>query len=150
MVLPDQVGALLHILRMRSKTLTDAARPDFEQNLVDFGSARFTRLRPGQGVVLDAYADQHLDTTDLAIEMPTGEGKTLLALLIADHALTCGWSVAYLTGTRQLAERVEEEAAGSGAGCGPLCREGLRRSEARRLPPGPGCRRDELLGLLQH
>ncbi|MYW98001.1 DEAD/DEAH box helicase family protein [Amycolatopsis rubida] len=86
------------------------AKPDFEQNLVDFGSATFTELRPGQAQVLAAYADQHLDTADLAIEMPTGEGKTLLALLIADHALSRGWSVAYLTGTRQLAERVEKEA----------------------------------------
>jgi hypothetical protein len=90
--------------------VADAAKPDFEQNLADFESARFTELRPGQGLVLAAYADQHLDTTDLAIEMPTGQGKTLLALLIADHALARGWSVAYLTGTRQLAERVEEEA----------------------------------------
>lgn len=90
--------------------MADAAKPDFEQNLADFESARFTELRPGQGLVLAAYADQHLDTTDLAIEMPTGQGKTLLALLIADHALARGWSVAYLTGTRQLAERVEEEA----------------------------------------
>ena len=40
--------------------------------------------------------------------MPTGEGKTLLALLIADYALDRGRSVAYLTGTRQLAERVED------------------------------------------
>ncbi|MEW2160464.1 DEAD/DEAH box helicase family protein [Streptomyces sp. NPDC007189] len=86
------------------------AKPDFEQNLVAFESARFTELRPGQRQVLATYAEQHLDTTDLAIEMPTGEGKTLLALLIADHALTRGWSVAYLTGTRQLAEQVEEEA----------------------------------------
>ena len=30
--------------------------------------------------------------------VPTGESKTLPALLIADHALTRGWSVAYLTG----------------------------------------------------
>ena len=94
--------------------MTDAAKLDFEQNLVDFGSSRFTELRPGQHQVLAAYAEQHLDTTDLAIEMPTGEGKTLLALLIADHALARGWSVAYLTGTRQLAERVEEEAGALG------------------------------------
>ncbi|MFF7543372.1 DEAD/DEAH box helicase family protein [Streptomyces canus] len=91
-----------------------AAKPDFEQNLADFGSARFSQLRPGQRQVLAAYAEQHLDTTDLAVEMPTGEGKTLLALLIADHALSRGWSVAYLTGTRQLAERVEEEAVALG------------------------------------
>ncbi|MDJ1132019.1 DEAD/DEAH box helicase family protein [Streptomyces iconiensis] len=92
------------------RTVVYAEIPDFEQNLTDFESSRFARLRPGQRQVLAAYAEQHLDARDLAIEMPTGEGKTLLALLIADHALSRGWSVAYLTGTRQLAERVEEEA----------------------------------------
>lgn len=86
------------------------AVPDFDQRLAEFGSATFTSLRPGQRQVLAAYAEHHVDTADLAIEMPTGEGKTLLALLIADYALDQGRSVAYLTGTRQLAERVEAEA----------------------------------------
>jgi len=84
--------------------------PDFEQRLAAFASPTFERLRPGQRLVLSKYGADHLDTPDLAIEMPTGEGKTLLALLIADWALDQGRSVAYLTGTRQLAERVEEEA----------------------------------------
>jgi hypothetical protein len=42
--------------------------------------------------------------------MPTGEGKTLVALLIADWFLEQGRSVAYLTGTRHLADQVKEEA----------------------------------------
>lgn len=88
-----------------------AAVPDFDARLEAFESATFKQLRPGQRQVLSAYAANHLDTSDLAIEMPTGEGKTLLALLIADLALDRGRSVAYLTGTRQLAERAEEEAA---------------------------------------
>jgi hypothetical protein len=80
--------------------------PDFDQRLSECQSTRFAALRPGQRQVLASYAEHHLDTRDLAIEMPTGEGKTLLALLIADYALDQGRSVAYLTGTRQLAERV--------------------------------------------
>lgn len=87
-----------------------ASTLDFEQRLQAFASADFQQLRPGQKLVLDAYAADHLDTTDLAIEMPTGDGKTLLALLIADWALDQRRSVAYLTGTRQLAEHVEAEA----------------------------------------
>jgi Helicase C-terminal domain/DEAD/DEAH box helicase len=87
-----------------------ATSPDFAERLAAFASGNFTELRPGQKLVLDAYATDHLDTADLAIEMPTGDGKTLLALLIADWALDQGWSVAYLTGTRQLAEHVESEA----------------------------------------
>ncbi|MHB1597069.1 MAG: DEAD/DEAH box helicase [Streptosporangiaceae bacterium] len=88
-----------------------AAGPDFDERLAAFQSATFRELRPGQRLVLQAYSARYLATPDLAIEMPTGEGKTLLALLIADYALDQGRSVAYLTGTRQLAERVEDEAA---------------------------------------
>jgi hypothetical protein len=88
----------------------DAQKPDFAQRLADFESSTFTELRPGQKLVLEEYAANHMTTADLAIEMPTGEGKTLIALLIADWALEQGLSVAYLTGTRQLAERVEQEA----------------------------------------
>ena len=87
------------------------ALPDFAKRLAEFASEDFTELRPGQKLVLNAYATDHLDTPDLAIEMPTGDGKTLLALLIADWALDQGRSVAYLTGTRQLAEHVQSEAA---------------------------------------
>ena len=61
-------------------------------------------------MVLASYARDHLGTADLGIEMPTGEGKTLVALLIADWYLEQGRSVAYLTGTRHLADQVKEEA----------------------------------------
>lgn len=81
--------------------MTSAAVPDFDARLEAFGSATFKELRPGQRQVLSAYAADHLDTSDLAIEMPTGEGKTLLTLPIADLALDRGWSVAYLTGVDQ-------------------------------------------------
>ena len=90
--------------------MLDVQKPDFDQRLAEFRSPTFTELRLGQKLILDEYATNHISTPDLAIEMPTGEGKTLIALLIADWALEQGLSVAYLTGTRQLAERVEQEA----------------------------------------
>jgi hypothetical protein len=62
--------------------------PDFEERLAAFDSWTFERLRPGQKLVLAKYGSDHLSTPDLAIEMPTGEGKTLVALLIADPAYT--------------------------------------------------------------
>lgn len=82
---------------------------DFAERLLRFRSANFPSLRRSQERVLQEYADNHLETDDLAIEMPTGEGKTLVALLIADHALDDRRSVAYLTGTRQLTEQVSRE-----------------------------------------
>lgn len=83
---------------------------DFEARLAAFKSKEFSDLRTAQAHVLDAYATEHAATRDLAIELPTGVGKTLIALLIADAALDEGKSVAYLTGTRQLAEQVEDHA----------------------------------------
>ncbi|MFF2606889.1 DEAD/DEAH box helicase family protein [Arthrobacter koreensis] len=93
----------------RGLTLTVSA-VDFEERLATFKSPVFESLRPSQKLVLDEFASTHLSSPDVAIEMPTGEGKTLVALLIADYALDQGWSVAYLTGTKQLAEKVVEEA----------------------------------------
>jgi hypothetical protein len=60
-----------------------------------------------QGDVLREYAAKHADTADLALELPTGTGKTLPGLLVAD------WSrrlrrgrVAYACPTKQLARQV--------------------------------------------
>jgi hypothetical protein len=68
-------------------------------------------LRPAQAHVLESFAAGHTSTADLAIGLPTGEGKTLIGLLLADWALDQSMSVAYLTGTRQLAEQVQRQAA---------------------------------------
>jgi len=84
--------------------------PDFAARLAAFGSEVYRTPRPAQAHVLDTYGREHISTPDVAIELPTGEGKTLIALLIGDWALDEGRSVAYLTGTRQLAEQVEAQA----------------------------------------
>src|SRR5215470_2732706 len=47
--------------------------------------------------------------TDAAIEMPSGAGKTLVELLIAEHLRRQKQSVAILTGTKQLARQVQED-----------------------------------------
>jgi hypothetical protein len=69
-------------------------------------------LRPAQAHVLERYAELGPAITDIGIELPTGEGKTLIGMLIADLALDDGMSVAYLTGTKQLTEQVQEQALG--------------------------------------
>lgn len=84
---------------------------DFAARLTRFRSARYKQLREPQARGLEGYA-QHIDEKDVAIELPTGVGKTLIALLIADHALDNGRSVAYLTGNNQLADQVIEQASG--------------------------------------
>ena len=37
-----------------------------------------------QAKVLDNYNDEHLDKKDIAVELPTGSGKTLVGLLIGE------------------------------------------------------------------
>lgn len=67
-------------------------------------------LRPAQVHALNEFAEHHTASPDVGIELPTGEGKTLIGLLIADWALDQGMSVAYLTGNRMLATQVVGQA----------------------------------------
>ena len=87
------------------------AQLDFAERLQDLAPGVFPNgLRPAQEHVLAEFADRYTATSDVGIELPTGEGKTLIGLLIADWALDEGMAVAYLTGTRQLAEQVMDQA----------------------------------------
>ena len=60
-----------------------------------------------QGDVLRAYAEKHVNTPDLALELPTGTGKTLPGLLIAEWVRRkAEGTLLYATPTRQLALQV--------------------------------------------
>lgn len=60
-----------------------------------------------QGDVIRAYAEQHQDTPDLALELPTGTGKTLPGLLIGEWVRRkAEGPIFYATPTRQLARQV--------------------------------------------
>lgn len=68
-----------------------------------------------QGDVLRTYAETHKDTPDLALELPTGTGKTLPGLLIAEWVRRkVEGPVLYATPTRQLAHQVLETAEAEG------------------------------------
>jgi len=68
-----------------------------------------------QSHVLGRYYDDHADSGDVALELPTGSGKTLVGLLIADwrRRVKSGGS-AFVCPTRQLARQAHEKAAGYG------------------------------------
>jgi hypothetical protein len=83
--------------------------PAFPEMLSAFGSPRFPRLRPAQDVVLAEYLAEHRETRDLAIELPTGAGKSLIALLIGEAWRRSGRTVAVLTGNKVLARDMEEQ-----------------------------------------
>jgi hypothetical protein len=60
-----------------------------------------------QGDVLRAYAEKHEDTPDLALELPTGTGKTMPGLLISEWVRRkAEGPVLYAAPTRQLADQV--------------------------------------------
>lgn len=64
-----------------------------------------------QEKLLDQYYGKHLDTRDLAIELPTGSGKTLVGLLIGEFRRRArGERVVFLCPNRQLCFQVESQA----------------------------------------
>ena len=64
-----------------------------------------------QGDVIRSYADKHTETADLALELPTGTGKTLPGLLIGEWVRRKGEGpVLYATPTTQLAKQVAKTA----------------------------------------
>lgn len=95
---------------------------DYEQLLTELGSSQFPNLRPAQNNALKRYADFHTATVDLAIELPTGAGKSLIALLIAETWRREGKRVAILTGNKTLARQMGQEA--NDLGLNPILMEG--------------------------
>jgi hypothetical protein len=68
-----------------------------------------------QGDVIRAYAEKHQNTADLALELPTGSGKTIPGLLIAEWVRRKGQGpVIYATPTKQLARQVQVTAGREG------------------------------------
>ncbi|MBE9479382.1 MAG: DEAD/DEAH box helicase family protein, partial [Chloroflexi bacterium] len=64
-----------------------------------------------QADILREYYNQYANTKDIAIELPTGTGKTLVGLLIAEfRRRTFNERVAYLCPTKQLAKQVTTQA----------------------------------------
>ncbi|HKQ97772.1 MAG TPA: DEAD/DEAH box helicase [Candidatus Polarisedimenticolia bacterium] len=77
-------------------------------------------LRGPQADALREYLKRAADR-DIALELPTGTGKTLVGLLIAEWCRRrSSQKVAYLTLTNQLAKQVLEEAARLGIPCADL------------------------------
>lgn len=91
----------------------------------------FRELRPRDGAVRHLWAHQadllrsyrDLDTTDVAVELPTGAGKTLVGLLLAEYRRRAhSERVAYLCPTVQLARQAAAHAAAYGIDAVPLVR----------------------------
>ena len=74
-------------------------------------AASVRHLWSQQADVLRVYHQEHRKGSDVAIELPTGAGKTLIGLLIAEwRRQSLKQRVAYLCPTRQLAKQVGSQA----------------------------------------
>src|SRR4051812_37772540 len=76
----------------------------------DLRSRRVEGLLSHQADILRAYQDRALDTADVALQLPTGSGKTLVGLLIGEwRRRHFQETVVYLCPTKQLVHQVVEQ-----------------------------------------
>jgi Helicase C-terminal domain/Type III restriction enzyme, res subunit len=84
---------------------------DYEELLRELGSPQFRNLRAAQAETLRLYGSGYTAERDIAIELPTGAGKSLIALLVAEAWRRDGSrKTAILTGNKTLARQMEQEA----------------------------------------
>ena len=81
----------------------------YAEFLSQLKSTKFQALRPAQERVLGEYLDKFEATPDIAVELPTGAGKTLIALLIAENRRRKRQKVAILSANKTLARQMSEE-----------------------------------------
>jgi hypothetical protein len=80
------------------------------QLFLDLPRRKYSGLLDHQGQMLRMYGEQALESPDVALQLPTGSGKTLVGLLIAEwRRRKFGERVVYLCPTRQLVNQVAEE-----------------------------------------
>lgn len=85
--------------------------PSPEALFNDLKGRKYDGLLSHQADVLRAYQAEGMEKPDVAFQMPTGSGKTLVGLILAEwRRHTRGERVVYLCPTRQLAYQVGNEA----------------------------------------
>lgn len=88
-----------------------------------------------QADMLRDYAEKHLETNDLALELPTGPGTTLIGHLIAEYRRRSRRErVVYLCPTRQLAHQVHSHSRDYGIDAKLLLRPTYEGLNDYRLP----------------
>ncbi|HJX19293.1 MAG TPA: DEAD/DEAH box helicase [Acidiferrobacterales bacterium] len=79
--------------------------------LLDLPRRKIPDVLPHQGKIMRTYANEALDMPDVALQLPTGSGKTLVGLLIAEWRRRKNRErIVYLCPTRQLVNQVVEQA----------------------------------------
>src|SRR6266487_3228893 len=83
---------------------------NYAQFLASFASDKFQTLWPAQAHILENYVTTYEGVSDVAVELPTGAGKTLIALLIAEAQRQANKKVAILSANKTLAKQMVQEA----------------------------------------
>lgn len=97
--------------RRRTEQVTGAADPESLFGELPRTPNGVGALWSHQADQLRTYAKDHRETEDVALELPTGSGKTLVGLLISDwRRRTLGQRVVYACPTKQLARQVLQKA----------------------------------------
>lgn len=82
-----------------------------DELLRDLPRRKIPDVLPHQREIMRSYADTALDASDVALQLPTGSGKTLVGLLIAEWRRQKNQErIVYLCTTRQLVNQVVEQA----------------------------------------
>src|SRR6266851_4736964 len=86
--------------------------PDSPDELLrDLPRRKIPDVLPHQREIMRTYATSALSDKDVALQLPTGSGKTLVGLLVAEwHRRRNQERVVYLCTTRQLVNQVVEQA----------------------------------------
>jgi len=83
---------------------------DWQARLKAKRSTKFEELYPAQEAALNSYSAEFIKTPSIAIELPTGSGKSLIALMILDFWMEQKKRTAVLCGTKNLARQFKDEA----------------------------------------
>ena len=82
-----------------------------EKLFLELPRRRILDVLPHQKEIMRTYASQAADLPDVALQLPTGSGKTLVGLLIAEWRRRSNQErIVYLCPTRQLVNQVVEQA----------------------------------------
>lgn len=90
-------------MAFKSDIFASIAAADPAAHFKTLTKRQFPDVMPHQKVMLEQYAAQLEDKRDIALQLPTGSGKTLVGLLIADwRRIKHGNRAVYLCPTKQL------------------------------------------------
>ena len=98
-------------MAFKSTARTHLSTDSPESLFADIKTKQIPGLLTQQGDVLREYVSKFVNSTDLAAQLPTGSGKTLVALLIGEwRRLTRQERIVYLCPTNQLVHQVTQQA----------------------------------------